>query len=62
MAKDKCCDGNYCNEVYREFNVLHDYYIDEINKLKSEIKDWEYKYNELLNIYANKFLKDANNE
>lgn len=52
------CKDKYCPEVFREFDKLHDYYIGEINKLKAEIKDWEYKYNELVNIYADKLLKE----
>jgi len=52
------CKDKYCKEVYAEFDKLHDYYREEISKLKSEIKNWEYKYYELVNVYAGKLLKD----
>ena len=55
------CEKKYCPEVFAELDKIHDYYILQIDELKSKLKDSEDKYMRLVKIYVDKLLKDANN-
>lgn len=56
------CEKKYCPEVFAELDKIHDYYILQINELKSKLKDTEDKYMRLARVYVDKLVKDANNE
>lgn len=54
------CKDKYCKEFFAETDRIHDYYITQINELKSKLEELESKYMKLVRIYVDKLLKDAN--
>lgn len=45
------CRDRYCHSAFREFDKLHDYYLDKIYRLEKENNNLRKHYGDLLRIH-----------